>query len=78
MDGRGSPGLDLDRLLQDPGSVELADACGLAPLPDTDRFLVTSGTGAVYAVNGRSQAIDTLAPPDEGGIHWDNHVSALA
>jgi hypothetical protein len=60
------------------GAVGLTDACGLAPLPDPGRFLVTSGTGAIYRAHGRRLEVETLVSDLEARGRWDNHVSILA
>jgi uncharacterized protein len=60
------------------GTVDLTDACGLAPLPDPDRFLITSGTGALYLVDGRRIRVETLVGDIDADGHWDNHVTLLA
>jgi hypothetical protein len=57
------------------GAVELKDACGLAPLPDPDRFLITSGTGALYRVDGRHALVETLVSDIDAEGRWDNHVT---
>jgi hypothetical protein len=60
------------------GAVELTDACGLAPLPDPDRFLITSGTGALYRVDGRRIRVETLVSDIDADGRWDNHVTIVA
>ena len=60
------------------GAVELTDACGLAPLPDPDRFLITSGTGALYFVDGRRSLVETLVSEIDASGRWDNHVTLVA
>jgi hypothetical protein len=40
-------------------------------------FLITSGTGAVFAVNGRTGEVDTLLAADDAGCQWDNHVAVV-
>jgi hypothetical protein len=60
------------------GAVELRDACGLAPLPDPDRFLITSGTGALYRVDGRRGQVETLVSDIDAADRWDNHVTIVA
>jgi hypothetical protein len=59
------------------GAVALIDACGLAPLPDPDRFLITSGTGALYLVDGRRSGVETLVSDIDADGRWDNHVAAV-
>jgi hypothetical protein len=66
--------LDSRRFL---GDVALPDSCALAALPADDMFLITSGTGAVFAVNGRTGAVDTLLAADDAGCQWDNHVAVV-
>ncbi|MGH6927369.1 MAG: DUF1513 domain-containing protein, partial [Dongiaceae bacterium] len=60
------------------GAVELTDACGLVALPDPDRFLITSGTGALYLVKGRHARVDTLVSDIDAAGRWDNHVTIVA
>jgi uncharacterized protein len=59
------------------GAVNLTDACGLAPLPDPDRFLITSGTGALYRVDGRRSRVETLVSDIDADGRWDNHVTIV-
>lgn len=59
------------------GAVALTDACGLAPLPDPDRFLITSGTGALYLVDGRRTLVKTLVSDIDASGRWDNHVTIV-
>jgi hypothetical protein len=59
------------------GDVALPDSCAVAALPANDMFLITSGTGAVFAVNGRTGTVDTLLTADEAGCQWDNHVAIV-
>jgi hypothetical protein len=60
------------------GAVDLTDACGLAPLADPDRFLITSGTGALYRVDGRRKLVETLISDIDADGRWDNHVAIIA
>jgi hypothetical protein len=60
------------------GAVELPDACGLAPLADPDSFLITSGTGALYLVDGRRIQVETLVSDRDARGRWDNHVTIVA
>jgi hypothetical protein len=60
------------------GAVELTDSCGLAPLADPDRFLITSGTGALYLVDGRRIQVETLVSDLDARGRWDNHVTIVA
>ena len=60
------------------GAVELTDACGLAALSEPDRFLITSGTGALYRVDGRASAVETLVSDVDAAGRWDNHVTPVA
>jgi len=60
------------------GAVGLTDACGLAPLPDPDRFLITSGTGALYRVDGRGLRVETLVSDLDARGRWDNHVAVVS
>ena len=59
------------------GAVDLTDACGLAPLSDPDRFLITSGTGALYLVDGRRLQVETLVSDLDARGRWDNHVAIV-
>jgi len=55
------------------GQLELRDVAGICYQKDKDRFYVSTGTGAIYPINGNTLSLGPGRQFDE--LKWDNHMA---
>jgi len=55
------------------GLLELRDVAGICYQKDKDRFYVSTGTGAIYPINGNTLSLGPGRQFDE--LKWDNHMA---
>lgn len=59
-------------------TVDISDACGLAPGAGPGEFLASSGRGGVFRFDARSGGIHSIDSGFTAAGHWDNHMTAVA
>jgi hypothetical protein len=59
------------------GYQNLPDVCGLAPLPEANSFLVSSGLGVIAKITVDDLVGPTMQPLYKGNLAWDNHMTLL-